>query len=221
MRLALLIGVAVMVFSQINGVNMLLIYAPSIFKESGVADSSMAILNSVFVNIWITACTVVAFWLTARFGRRPILIVGTLGMAAGHLLFYATFLLGWPVWVVGAAMFLATGAFTLGLAPLSWVLLSELFPNRVRARAMSMATCLMFFSSYCATQTFPIAIEWFKTRYGHPGGTFLIFAAICMSCSVFVWKMVPETKDQTLEQIGQYWLRQDRSTRAAFGPDAP
>lgn len=207
-RRALWIGLAVMVFSQVNGVNMLLIYAPTIFMEAGISQESSAILNTVYVNAWITICTVAAFRLTALCGRRPILIAGTTAMGVGHVLICCSFFLGWPTWVLRSAVFVSTGAFTLSLAPLSWVLLSEIFPNRVRAKAMSLCTCAMFLASYFTVNVFPVMLEWFKGRYGNPGMTFILFAGICFCCSLFVWRTVPETKDRTLEEIGEYWLRQ-------------
>jgi MFS family permease len=103
-------------------------------------------------------------------------------------------------------MFVPTGAFTLSLAPLSWVVISEFFPNRIRGKAMSLATCAMFASSYITTVLFPMIMDAFEARFGTPGGTFLIFMGICLTCSVFVWAMVPETKDKTLEEISEYWL---------------
>ena len=208
-RLAVLIGVALMVFSQINGVNMILLYTPTLFLEAGITDAPNAILNSVYIDSWITLCTVVAFWLTRTFGRRTILIFGTIGMALGHLLMFLTFTHSMPVAVTLTAMLVPTGAFTLTLAPLSWVVLSEIFPNRIRGKSMSLATCAMFASSYITVNVFPIVMDWFKDRFGHPGGTFLVFMGICLACSAFVWWALPETKDKSLEEIGRFWLRQE------------
>ena len=209
-RLAVLIGVAIMIFQQINGVNMILLYAPTIFMEAGISKAPDAILNSVYLMSWITLCTVVAFWLTAKFGRRPILIWGTIAMSAGHVLMFLRFTYSLPPLVTLAGMFLAAGAFTLTLAPLGWVILSEIFPNRIRNKAMSLATMLMFIASYITVNLFPMVLDKFKNAYGNPGGTFLIFAGICLACSLFVWRMLPETKDKTLEEIGGYWLNLDK-----------
>jgi MFS family permease len=203
-----------MVFSQINGVNMILLYAPTLFMEAGVTNAPDAILNSVYLTGWITLCTVVAFYLTARFKRRPILICGTLGMAAGHLLMFLRFTYHLPPVVTLAGMFLAAGAFTLTLAPLSWVILSEIFPNRVRGMGMSLATLAMFSASYVTANLFPMVLDRFKVAYGNPGGTFLIFAGICVICSLFVWRILPETKDRTLEDIGRFWLHRDTGPAA-------
>ena len=214
-RLALAIGIALMVFSQINGVNMILLYTPTLFMEAGITKAPDAILNSVYIDGWITLCTIAAFWLTARtFGRRPILIAGTLCMALGHALMCLSFTYHLPATFTLLAMLVPTGAFTLTLAPLSWVVLSEIFPNRVRGKAMSLATCAMFASSYITVNVFPLVLDAFRARFGHPGGTFLIFLGFCVLCAAFVWRFLPETKDRTLEEIGKSWLHLPPTTKA-------
>jgi sugar porter (SP) family MFS transporter len=205
-RAAVLIGIALMVLSQINGVNMILLYTPHLFREAGEPTNQEAMLYSIYVDLWITLCTVISFWFTQKFTRRSILICGTVVMACGHVLMYVNFAHHMPRSFMLAAMVVATGAFTLSLAPLSWVVLSELYPNRVRGKAMSIVTCAMFLSSYAATNAFPVVLKQFTKSFGNPGGTFLIFMGICLSCSVFVWRVLPETKDKTLEEIGEYWL---------------
>lgn len=215
-RRAVMIGIVLMVFSQINGVNMILLYTPTLFMEAGITDAPDAILNSIYIDSWIALCTVIAFWLTRTFARRSILICGTLGMAAGHFLMFLNYTNGLPTAFVLAAMLVPTGAFTLSLAPLSWVVLSEIFPNRIRGKAMSLATGAMFFSSYITVNLFPMILDWFKGQFGHPGGTFLIFLGICLACSLFVWRVLPETKDKTLEEIGRSWLREDETAGPAL-----
>jgi sugar porter (SP) family MFS transporter len=207
-RLAVIIGIMLMVFSQINGVNMILIYTPTLFLKAGSTTAPDAILNSVFVDSWITLCTVIAFWLTRTFSRRSILIWGTIAMGVGHLLMFLSFAYHMPIGVTMAVMLVPTGAFTLTLAPLSWVVLSEIFPNRIRGKAMSLATSAMFASSYMLVNVFPMIMDGFENRFGNIGGTFLIFLGVCLTCSLFVWLMLPETKDKTLEEIGESWLHQ-------------
>jgi sugar porter (SP) family MFS transporter len=220
-RSAVLIGVLLMVFSQINGVNMILLYTPTLFMEAGITNAPDAILNSVIIDVWITVCTVVAFWLTRTFGRRPILIAGTIGMAIGHLMMYLNFAYKLPLGLTLAAMFIPTGAFTLTLAPLSWVVVTEIYPNRIRGKAMSIATCAMFAASFATVNVFPVLTDWFNRNYGHPGGTFLIFLVVCLSCSFFVWRMIPETKDRTLEEIGQQWLSSGDEPLVLQGAESP
>jgi MFS family permease len=199
-----------MILSQVNGVNMILLYTPTIFLAAGITSAPDAILNSVYIDAWITLCTIIAFWLTRTYSRRSILITGTLAMALGHLLMFLNFRFQLPVALTVLAMLAPTGAFTLTLAPLSWVVLSEIFPNRIRGKAMSLATCAMFASSYVTTNVFPMVMDRFTARFGHPGGTFLIFMGVCLAGSLFIWRTIPETKDKTLEEIGEFWLRSRR-----------
>jgi MFS family permease len=187
-----------------------LIYTPTLFMEAGITNAPDAILNSVCIDTWITLCTIMAFWLIHIFNRRSILICGTIGMAFGHLLMFLSFTFGMSPLVTLAAMLVPTGAFTLTLAPLSWVVLSEIFPNRVRGKAMSLATCAMFASSYITMNVFPMVLSAFREHFGNPGGTFLIFLGVCLACTMFVWLAIPETKDKTLEEIGESWLQKAR-----------
>ena len=204
-----------MVFSQINGVNMILLYTPTLFLEAGITTAPDAILNSVFIDGWIMLCTIISFWLTRTFSRRSMLICGTVAMAMGHVLMFLNFTYRLPTIATLAAMLVPTGAFTLTLAPLSWVVLSEIFPNRVRGKAMSLATCAMFASSYITVNVFPMVLDWFKAHFDQPGGTFLIFTGICLLCCLFVWGTLPETKDRTLEEIGEFWLRRGKDNVSA------
>lgn len=209
-RLAVAIGIILEVFTQINGVNMILVYAPMIAMEAGIPSATGALLASVYLTVWITLCTVMAFWLTAQFGRRPILICGTLAMASSHVVIFVSFAAGLGAKMVLAGMFLATGAFTLTLAPLGWVILAEIFPNRIRGKAMSLATLSMFAASYVTVNLFPVLMDASKKLTGTPGATFLIFMGVCLACTLFVWRKLPETKDKTLEEIGRFWLHLDQ-----------
>lgn len=206
LRTALLIGAVLMIFSQVNGVNMMLLYGPSILQEAGIGSASDAIFFTMFLNLVILAATIVSFWLVRRFGRRQILIAGVAGMAAGHLLMAANFFLTGSPFVNLLAMFLAAGAFTLSLAPLSWVIVSEIYPNRIRATAMAVVCCLLYASSFVCAQVFPMITDACAARMGHPGAAYLLFAGICLSCVGFVWRWLPETKDISLERIGRFWL---------------
>jgi sugar porter (SP) family MFS transporter len=210
-RVAVLVGIVLMVFSQINGVNMILIYTPLLLLEAGMKSAPSAILNTVCVDLCILICTLIAFWLIRRFSRRSILITGTLAMAVGHLLMFLSYSCHFCPALALAVMFVPAGAFTLTLAPLSWVVLSEFFPNRIRGKAMSLATSVMFAASYVTVNLFPVILEALKRQFGNLGGMFLIFLGICVTCSLFVWLAVPETKDKTLEEIGEFWLRREHT----------
>jgi sugar porter (SP) family MFS transporter len=212
-RRALVLGVLVMIFQQINGVNMILLYTPTLFVKAGITAAPDAILNSLYVNVWILLCTVASFALVRRFGRRPILIVGAIVMAVGHGLMYIAFAHRVPVVFVLTAMLVPTGAFTLTLAPVGWVVLSELFPNRIRGTAMAIATAIMFAVSYALSTAFPVLIAWCERQSGSVAGAFLVFVFICLLGAVFVERMLPETKDRTLEEIGRFWLRPGQAAR--------
>ena len=178
---ALLIGIMLMVYSQICGATIIHMYAPTLFVESGISTQADAILNNIYICCWASLCTVISFWVIHAFGRRPIIICGSLVMACGHFLLFLCFMFHMSTVLTLAAMMLTSAAFTLTLAPLSWVVLSEIFPNRVRGKAMSLATVIMFASSFAAVNVFPPVMSWFKERFGHPGGTFLIFVGICLA----------------------------------------
>jgi len=210
MKLALLIGIGLMVFSQVDGANMIVLYTPSLLQAAGLTSASDAILNSVYICGWIIFCTLIAFWIIRKFSRRGILICGALGIVAGHVLMFLNFSHHYPIYFTLLAMAVPVGSYVVSLGPLSWVVISEMFPNRVRAKAMCISTCSMFAASFITTYLFPIVTDDFKARFGQPGGIFLVFAVICLGGCAFVWKWLPETKNRTLEEIGMFWLKLDR-----------
>jgi len=205
-RMAVIIGSIIMIFSQINGVNMMLLYAPSILMDAGIGSGSDAIYGTIFINLLILVCTIITFWVVKHFGRRKILIVGVTGMAIGHIILSLSFIYELKTIYKLLALFIGTGSFTLSLAPLSWVIVSEIFPNRVRAKGMATVCFFLFLSSYICVWVFPVLLGAFETMFGNRGGAYFIFAGICFACVIFVYKMMPETKDLTLEDIGAFWL---------------
>lgn len=205
-RTALVLGIVLTTYQQVNGVNMMLLYGPSILQNAGIGSASDAIFFTIFLNLFILAATLVAFGLVRRFGRRPIIITGVTGMAAGHLLMAANFFRGGSPFVNLAAMILAAGSFTLSLAPVAWIVVAEIYPNRIRATALAVVCCLLYLASFLCAQCFPMLTAACEARMGHPGAAYLLFAGICLSCAVFVWRWLPETKDLPLERIGRFWL---------------
>ena len=193
---------------------MILLYTPTILIEAGIGSPSDALLNSLYVNLCIFLCTVFAFWLVGKFGRRPILIAGVTTMAVGHLLLGFALMADLSLWFLMGTMLLCTAAFTLSLAPLGWVVVAEIFPNRVRAKALSVVCFFLYSASFICTQVFPMITKWFEEEFGNPGGAYWIFSGICFCCVLFCWRAIPETKGLTLEEISQFWLRHD----AGVGP---
>lgn len=204
-RKALVTGTLLMVLSQINGVNMLLLYGPTILSEAGINVGSSAILSSIPVYLFIFVCTMVAFPMIKHFSRRGLLIASVLFMTCGHLLMAFILYKNYPVLFILFPMLIATGAFTLGLAPLSWIIVSEFFPTRVRGKAMAVVCFFLYGASFGITQLFPVMTDWFSTEYGSPAGMYLVFAGICLLGALFGWKMVPETKGLSLEEIEEVW----------------
>ena len=205
-RTALGVGVVLMIYQQVNGVNMMLLYGPSILQNAGIGSASDAIFFTIFLNLFILVATVIAFGLVHRYGRRQILMTGVAGMAIGHLLMAANFFCGGSPFVSLAAMALAAGSFTLSLAPVGWVVVSEIYPNRIRATALAVVCFLLYLASFLCAQVFPMITAACEERMGHPGAAYVIFACICLSCVAFVWRWLPETKDLPLESIGRFWL---------------
>ena len=204
-RIALFIGIILMIFSQINGVNMMLSYAPTILTEAGINMGSESILTSIPIFIFIFICTIIAFALIKRFSRRGLLISSILFMAAGHVIMAVNLQQHWPPIFTLIPMLIGSGAFTLGFAPLSWVIISEIFPNRIRSKALAVVCFFLYFFAFITAQIFPMMTDWFTKHFNNSAGVYWIFAGICTLCAIFSWKFVPETKDLSLERISEFW----------------
>jgi sugar porter (SP) family MFS transporter len=218
-RKPLQVSIILMIFSQVNGVNMMLLYGPTILHDAGISFGSHAVLSALPNYLMILVCTLISFPLIHRYSRRGILIASTIGMGLSHLLMAAVLALHAPALSVLAPMMLAAGSFTLGLAPLSWIIVSEIFPNRVRSQALAIVCVFLFGSSFLTAQLFPMAMDWLRQTTGTSAGMYVVFAIICLSCAWFVWRMMPETKGLSLEQIGEFWRARHNSTRGRAGPE--
>jgi len=126
-------------------------------------------------------------------------------MAAGHILMAVIILAGLPSITILIPMLIATGAFTLGFAPLSWIITSEIFPNKVRSKGMAIACFFLYTSSFLITLFFPILSEAFTSTFGNTAGIYLLFTLICLSCVIYSWYKVPETKGVSLENVEEIW----------------
>lgn len=210
-RLALFVGVVLMIFSQINGVNMMLLYAPTILAEAGISMGSSAILSSIPVYLLILITTIIAFPLIKRFSRRGLLIASVICMSIGHIIMAIHLQQHWPPLFTLIPMLIGAGSFTLGLAPLSWVIVAEIFPNKVRGKALAVVCFFLYTASFVTAQFFPMLTNWFMNRFNSASGVYWIFAGICALAALFSWKMVPETKGLSLEKISEFW--KDRKYR--------
>lgn len=113
--------------------------------------------------------------------------------------------LGWPPLFSLIPMLISAGAFTIGLAPLSWIIVAEIFPNRVRGKALAVVCFFLYAASFITAQFFPILTDWFTRNYDTAAGVYLIFAGICSLGLWFSWRFVPETKGLSLEKISEFW----------------
>jgi SP family arabinose:H+ symporter-like MFS transporter len=196
-RLPLVIAVMLMAFSQFSGINAIMYYSTKIFTTAGVGvkDSFTA---SVVVGLVNLVFTFVAIAFVDRAGRRPLLLVG---LAAQVIALGAV---GWmfKTGVQGSALLFAIvafiAAFAMALGPIPWIICSEIFPLRVRGRAMSIATFVIWTSCYIVAQTFPMLND--SPKIG-PAMTFWIYAGCSLAALVFVFFFVPETRGRTLEEI--------------------
>jgi sugar porter (SP) family MFS transporter len=204
-KTALLIGTVLMIFSQINGINVTMLYAPTIMAEVGITVGSNAILSSIPIFILILICTIISFKLIDRFSRRGLLITSVLFMVLSHVIMAINLQQHWPPLFTLIPMLIGTGAFTIGFAPLSWIITSEIFPNKIRSKAMGVVCVFLYGASFLAVQLFPVLMEWFSLHFNNVAGIYWIFALICLACVLFSWKMVPETKGLSLEKISEFW----------------
>lgn len=199
LRVALIVGVGLSVFGQLTGVNIVVYYGPKILEAAGypIGESlqyqvALGVINLIF--------TLVAIALVDHLGRRPLLIGGmavvTLSMAATAFLLLRGAPAVWIVVLLGIYM----GCVSLSICGVIWVLTPEIFPNRVRGRAVSIAT----FSNWGTNTVSVFLFPWYVQRFGMYTG-FFTFAAICCVATVFFWRLVPETKGKSLEEIARHW----------------
>jgi SP family arabinose:H+ symporter-like MFS transporter len=200
LRRALLIGIVLAIFSQVTGINAIMYYAPEIFKSTGDASGS-ALMQTVFVGIINVAFTLVAIKYVDKLGRKLLLLIGIAGMIICLLTVGAAFYFNAQQgYLVLVAILGYIACFAISLGPLTFVVISEIFPTKARGAAMSVAAFFLWAAVFLVSQTFPIL----KGSIGL-GYTFLIYMLMAIAAFLFVWKMVPETKEKTLEEIQGFW----------------
>nr|MCU0977843.1 sugar porter family MFS transporter [Pirellulaceae bacterium] len=207
MRLALALGVVLAVLQQVTGINVFLYFAPEIFKNMSGAESSAALLQTIVVGAVNMLFTVVAIWTVDRWGRKPLMILGFSGMGICLLfLGLAAYLQRTDTWVL-VCMLGYIASFALSVGPVTWVILSEIFPTRIRGRAMAIATVCLWTANLAVSQTFPMLDknEWLIAKFRH-AFPFWLYGAFCLVAIVVVIGWVPETKGRTLEEIEKTWL---------------
>ncbi len=194
------IGILLSFFQQAVGINVVLYYAPRIFENLG-ASGDVSMRQTVVMGVVNIIFTMVAILTVDKFGRKPLLIIGSIGMMVGMAaLSVLSFM---DVIGVAALVFIIiyTASFMMSWGPITWVLISEIFPNTIRGQAVAIAVAAQWISNFVVSSTFPSLSEW------STGGAYLIYAVFSLLSAVFVFKMVPETKGKTLEDMTRLWRK--------------
>jgi sugar porter (SP) family MFS transporter len=204
MRKRLTVGMLLAVFSQITGINTVLYYGSIIVSEHFPGQStSMALVANVIIGTVNFLLTIVAMVFLDRWGRRAILMIASGGMGiALALLVVGLNVPGISPLLMLGCILLYVAFFALGMGPGPWLIISEIFPTKIRGRAASIATSTLWSGTLLVTLTFLSLVKVLNLW-----GIFAIYGALSFVCLIFVWKMVPETKGRTLEQIQQTWSK--------------
>ena len=199
-KIVIVIGILLSVFQQFVGINVALYYAPRIFESMGAAkDASM--MQTVVMGLVNVVFTVVAIVTVDKWGRKPLLMVGSIGMAIG--MFAIGGLAFMEIIGIGTLIFIIvyTASFMMSWGPICWVLISEIFPNKIRGKAVAIAVAAQWAANYFISSTYPAMMEF------SGGMTYSFYGLMSLLSFFFVWKMIPETKGKTLEEMENIWKK--------------
>lgn len=200
-RKPLLVGIGLAVFQQVTGVNTIVYYAPTIFQMVGFGSAGHAILATFLIGFVGLLTTIVSMFLVDKAGRRLLLLISIGGMGISLVHLALTLSGAHPAkWMVLTDILVYLAAFDIGLGPVFWLLISEIYPTTVRAEAMSLATMANWGSNFLVAATFLSLVDHLGMR-----GSFLLFAGLCFVAFLFAAYLVPETRGRTLEQIESSW----------------
>jgi SP family xylose:H+ symportor-like MFS transporter len=196
----LVIGILLSVFQQAVGINVVLYYAPTIFKGLGFGNDA-AMYQTVIMGFINIIFTLVAIFTVDKFGRKPLLIIGSIGMAIG--MFAIGLLAHLQIIGMSTLVFIViySASFMMSWGPICWVLISEIFPNTIRGKAIAIAVAAQWISNFIVSATFP-SLEAFSITF-----TYVLYGVMSVLSALFVWKMVPETKGKTLEDMNHLWKK--------------
>jgi MFS transporter, SP family, xylose:H+ symportor len=202
----ILIGIMLSVFQQFVGINVVLYYASNIFRNMGASTDS-SLLQTIIVGAVNLVFTIVAILTVDKFGRKPLMIIGSVGMAISMLALGATFYTQQVGIMALVFMLTYTASFALSWGPVCWVLLSEMFPNSIRG-AMSIAVAAQWIANWVVSLTFPMLNDnvWLTSVFHH-GFSYWIYGLMAVLSALFMWKFVPETKGKTLEEMEHMWKK--------------
>jgi len=206
-KLVIIIGIALAVFQQFIGINVVLYYAPEIFRSMGSATDT-SLLQTIIVGFVNLLFTVLAIFTVDRFGRKPLMVIGAFGMAISMIGLGLTFYMGGSGMFALIFMLIYIASFAMSWGPVTWVLLAEIFPNKIRG-AMAIAVASMWVANLIVSWTFPMMNDntWLTDQFNH-GFAYWIYGVVSILAMVFVWKVVPETSGQSLEEIEGIWRKE-------------
>ena len=207
--LVVFVGVMLSVFQQVVGINAVLYYAPRIFGDMGMTDP---MFNTVMMGVVNLLFTLVAIFTVEKIGRKPLLIAGSLGMAIGAIGVASTFGAEGLQLVTMLSIMLYSASFMFSWGPICWVLIAEIFPNTIRGAAVAIAVAAQWIFNFVVSSTF---VPMFNMHlepgddFGH-WFTYGLYGVMCVVAAVFVWRLVPETKGKSLEDMSRMWRKEKK-----------
>lgn len=206
--LVIFIGIMLSVFQQAVGINAVLYFAPCIFESMGMGNPMMQTVIMGIINILFT---LLAVFTVERWGRKPLLISGSIGMAVGAFgVALCNVVIGLPALVSVVSIMVYSASFMFSWGPICWVLIAEIFPNTIRGAAVAVAVAFQWIFNFIVSSTF---VPMYNMQLGEMGDKFghmfayALYGVICVVAAVFVWKLVPETKGKTLEDMTRLWKK--------------
>jgi MFS transporter, SP family, galactose:H+ symporter len=206
LRPALIVGIGLAVFQQVTGINTVIYYAPMIIQSAGISSASGAILTTAGIGIVNVLMTIVSMWLIDRIGRRPLLLTGIAGMVVtlGVLgwAFHSASPTGALSWIAVISIMVYVASFAISLGPIFWLLISEIYPLKVRSSTEGVAATFNWGSNLLVSLTFLTLLQMIgATR------TFWLYGVFAIGAWWFSYYLVPETKGRTLEEIEAFWRK--------------
>lgn len=194
-RPAVLVGITLAVFQQLCGINVVFNYTSTIFESVG-ASLDRQLFETVAIGLVNLIFTIFAMWQVDKLGRRPLMLIGSIGLSITYIILAYLLQSGAAAGIVSVFVLLSISMYASSLAPVTWVLISEIFPNHIRGLASSVAIVSLWGAYFILVFTFPILAEKLGTY-----GPFYLYAGICFLGFLFVLKKVKETKGKTLEEL--------------------
>ena len=204
--LCIFVGIMLSVFQQAIGINAVLYYAPRIFGDMGM-DNPM--VQTVIMGIVNISFTLIAVFTVEKLGRKPLLIIGSIGMGVGAIMVAITFGNNDFRMITMLGIMLYSASFMMSWGPICWVLIAEIFPNTIRGKAVAIAVAFQWIFNWIVSSTFVPMFNMHLVEGDHFGHwfTYSLYGAICILAALFVWRMVPETKGKTLEDMSRLWRK--------------